>query len=55
MPGGKRTHRISERDLEVLEFIARYGVVPRSAVAMWAGTARTGGANLSLRVRAVEE
>ena len=41
MPGGKRTDRISERDLEVLEFIARLGVVPRSAVALWAGTART--------------
>jgi hypothetical protein len=41
MPGGKRTDRISERDLEVLEFIARLGVVPRSAVGLWAGTART--------------
>ncbi|MGA8745442.1 MAG: hypothetical protein WB507_06235 [Solirubrobacterales bacterium] len=41
MPGGKRTDHISQRDLEVLEFIARFGVVPRSAVATWAGTART--------------
>jgi hypothetical protein len=41
MPGGKRTDRISKRDLEVLEFIARFGVVPRSAVATWAGTKRT--------------
>ena len=41
MPGGKRTDRISPRDIEVLEFIARLGVVPRSAVALWAGTART--------------
>jgi hypothetical protein len=41
MSGGKRTDRISKRDLEVLEFIARFGVVPRSAVAIWAGTART--------------
>ncbi|MGA8745674.1 MAG: hypothetical protein WB507_07405 [Solirubrobacterales bacterium] len=41
MPGGKRTDHISKRDLEVLEFIARFGVVPRSAVATWAGTART--------------
>jgi hypothetical protein len=41
MPGGKRTDRISQRDLEVLEFIARFGVVPRSAVAAWAGTRRT--------------
>lgn len=41
MPGGKRTDRISKRDLEVLDFIARFGVVPRSAVATWAGTGRT--------------
>lgn len=41
MPGGKRTDRISKRDLEVLEFIARFGVVPRTAVATWAGTGRT--------------
>ncbi len=41
MPAGKRTDRISRRDIEVLEFIARFGVVPRSAVALWAGTART--------------
>lgn len=41
MPGGKRTDRISRRDLEVLEFVARFGVVPRGAVAIWAGTART--------------
>lgn len=41
MPGGKRTDRVSARDLEVLEFIARYGVVPRDAVAVWADTAKT--------------
>ena len=40
MPRGVRTDRISQRDLEVLEFIARYGVVPRQAVAIWAGTGR---------------
>jgi hypothetical protein len=40
MPGGKRTDRISERDLEVLEFIARFGMVPRGVVATWAATAR---------------
>ncbi len=38
MPGGKRSDQISARDLEVLEFIARFGVVPRAAVATWAGT-----------------
>lgn len=36
-----RTERISGRDLEVLEFIARFGVVSREAVAEWAGTAPT--------------
>ena len=41
MPGAKRSDYISPRDLEVLDFIARFGVVPRSAVATWAGTART--------------
>lgn len=41
MPGGKRTDHISKRDVEVLEFIARFGVVPRRSVATWAGTART--------------
>jgi hypothetical protein len=41
MSGGKRTDRISQRDLEVLEFVARYGVVPRSAMARWADTAKT--------------
>lgn len=36
-----RTERISGRDLEVLEFIARFGVVSRDAVAAWAGTGQT--------------
>ena len=40
MPG-KRTDLISQRDVEVLDFIARFGVVPRSAVATWAATRRT--------------
>lgn len=38
MPGGKRTDQISQRDLEVLEFVARFGVVSRDAVATWART-----------------
>lgn len=41
MPGGKRSERISPRDIEVLEFIARFGLIPRSAVAIWADTSRT--------------
>jgi hypothetical protein len=40
MPNG-RTERISRRDVEVLEFVARFGVVSRDAVALWAGTAQT--------------
>ncbi len=41
MAGGKRTDRLSARDVEVLGFIARFGLVPREAVAVWAGTARS--------------
>jgi hypothetical protein len=41
MPGGRRTDHISPRDIEILDFIARFGVVPRGAVATWADTART--------------
>jgi hypothetical protein len=41
MPGDKRGDAISARDIEVLEFVARFGVVPRSAVSIWADTART--------------
>jgi hypothetical protein len=51
MPGGKRTERISQRDLEVLEFVARFGVVPRKAVAVWAGTARAVTAARERRLR----
>jgi hypothetical protein len=41
MPGGKRTDHISPKDMDVLDFIARFGVVPRTAAATWAGTARS--------------
>jgi hypothetical protein len=51
MPGGRRTERISQRDLEVLEFVARFGVVPREAVAIWAGTARAVTAARERRLR----
>jgi hypothetical protein len=37
----RTSERISQRDLEVLEFIARYGTVPRGAVCVWAATARS--------------
>lgn len=53
MPGGRRTDRISQRDLEVLEFVARFGVVSREAVAIWAGTARAVTAARERRLREV--
>jgi hypothetical protein len=43
--------RVSERDLEVLGFVARFGVVPRGAVALWAGTAKTMTARRERRLR----
>jgi hypothetical protein len=43
--------RVTGRDLEVLEFVARFGVVPRDAVAKWAGTARTMTARREKRLR----
>ncbi len=50
MPG-KRTDLISARDVEVLDFIARFGVVPQSAVARWAGTRRSVTSVRQLRLR----
>jgi hypothetical protein len=47
----RRTERISERDIEVLEFVARYGVVPREVVALWAGTGRAVSAAREKRLR----
>ena len=52
MPGGKRTDRISERDLEVLEFVVRFGCVPRGLVALWAGTGRAVTYEREARLRA---
>lgn len=54
MPGGKRTDHISTRDLEVLDFISRFGVVPRRSVATWAGTARTVTITRESRLRRAE-
>jgi hypothetical protein len=51
MPNGKRTDRISERDLEVLEYVARFGVVPRDVVARWAETGRAVTAARERRLR----
>jgi hypothetical protein len=52
MPGGKRTDRISGRDLEVLEFVVRFGCVPRGLVALWAGTGRAVTYEREARLRA---
>lgn len=41
MAGGRRSDRVSARDVEVLGFISRFGLVPRQAVATWAGTGRS--------------
>jgi hypothetical protein len=41
VPHGRRTERINRRDLEVLELIARYGTVPRDAVARWSRCGRS--------------
>ncbi len=37
----RMTTAISERDLEVLDFVARFGLVPAQAVRVWAGTGET--------------
>jgi hypothetical protein len=39
--GGWGPERISARDVEVLGFVARFGVVPRDAVARWAGSGKS--------------
>jgi hypothetical protein len=41
MAGGKRSDRLNARDVEVLGFVARFGLVSREAVAAWAATARS--------------
>ncbi len=47
----KRTERITERDLEILEFVARFGVVPREVVSEWAKTGRAVSAARERRLR----
>jgi hypothetical protein len=51
MSGVRRTKRITERDLEVLEFVARFGVIPRQVVAEWAETGRAVTAARERRLR----
>ena len=45
---------LKERDLEVLEFVVRFGVVPRSAVAVWANTGRSVTFDRERRLREAE-
>jgi hypothetical protein len=51
--GGRRTDRISARDLEVLQFVVRFGVVPREPAAIWAGTRRAATLKRERRLRLV--
>jgi hypothetical protein len=51
MPPTAKNGYISQRDVEVLGFIARFGVVPRSAVQLWAGTGRTATFSRERRLR----
>jgi hypothetical protein len=51
MPKARKTERITERDLEVLEFVARFGMVPREVVELWAGTKRAVTAARERRLR----
>jgi hypothetical protein len=41
VPNGRRTERINRRDLEVVEFLARWGTVPREVLAGWSGVGRS--------------
>jgi hypothetical protein len=41
VPNGRRTDRINRRDIEVVEFLARWGTVPRDVLATWSGVGRS--------------
>lgn len=41
MPNGRRSDRINRPDLEALEFLARFGTVPREVLALRSGSGRT--------------
>jgi hypothetical protein len=51
MPHGRRSERINDRDLEVLRFLARFGTVPRSALALRFATGRSVGFERERRLR----
>jgi hypothetical protein len=52
VPHGRRTDRINQRDLEVLEFLARYGTVPRAVLARRSRSGRTVAYERERRLRA---
>jgi hypothetical protein len=52
VPNGRRSDRINRRDLEALEFVARFGTVPRDVLASWSGSGRTVSYERERRLRA---
>jgi hypothetical protein len=52
VPNGRRSDRINRRDLEALEFVARFGTVPREVLASRSGSGRTVSYERERRLRA---
>jgi hypothetical protein len=52
MPNGRRTDRINRRDLEAVEFLARFGTVPRDVLSGWSRSGRSVSYERERRLRA---
>jgi hypothetical protein len=52
VPNGRRSDRINRRDLEALEFVARFGTVPREVLSTWSGSGRSVSYERERRLRA---
>jgi hypothetical protein len=52
VPNARRTDRINRRDLDALEFVARYGTVPREVLATWSESGRSVSYERERRLRA---
>jgi hypothetical protein len=52
VPNGRRSDRINRPDLEALEFLARFGTVPRQVLALRSGSGRTVSYERERRLRA---
>jgi hypothetical protein len=52
MPNGRRTEMINRRDIEVVQFLARWGTVPRGVVNRWSGAGRSVAYERERRLRA---